>query len=239
MNTTMRNQVFQFLIILLLIMLTISCEEESPLPSGVDYTGQMDTITDIEGNTYKTIGIGSQIWMAENLRTTRLNDGTIIPIELNDSIWATLHSPAKCWYNNDSIRYHLTYGPLYNFYAINTGLLCPTGWHVPESSEWKTLEMFAGGEKVAGGRLKQSDGSHWNSPNPCYMHNYQFVALPGGCRTFYDGKFMDKGNMGYWWTNISDNYLAAYCQAMSHDNTSLIIYSLDKKMGLSVRCIKD
>ena len=237
MNNSIIDQIFRTGVVLLFIILAISCEKVKNLNN--DYTGQVDTISDIEGNTYKTIGIGSQIWMAENLRVTRLNDGTIIPEEINDSIWVKLISPAVCWYYNDSISYQQIYGPLYNFYVVNTGLLCPIGWHVPARSEWETLANFVGGEKIAGGKLKQSDGSHWNEPNPCYLNNYQFMALPAGCRRQYDGEFRDIGDIGYWWTSTPDDYFTAECQAMLHDDTSLSRSIVNKKVGFSIRCIKD
>jgi uncharacterized protein (TIGR02145 family) len=224
--------------VVLLITITISCENNSTAP-GIDYTGQVDTITDIEGNNYKTIGIGSQIWMAQNLRTTRLNDGTTIPEIINDSIWVKLQSPGLCWYNNDSVKYQKTYGPLYNFYVVNTGSLCPTGWHVPDKSEWKALATFLGGDNVAGGKLKESDGSHWKDPNKCFVNNYSYMALPGGYRRNFSGEFLDIGTMGYWWTSSPESFFIADCFSMSSWDTQLIRFEVNKRKGHNVRCIKD
>jgi uncharacterized protein (TIGR02145 family) len=234
----MRRQIFSIGMIVLEIILTIGCENNSTSP-GIDYTGQVDTITDIEGNTYTTIGIGSQIWMAQNLRTNRLNDGTYIPEVINDSIWARLQTPAFCWYNNDSNKYQNIYGPLYNFYVISTGLLCPIGWHVPVKSEWETLTSFVGGEKVAGGKLKESDGSHWKEPNTCIVNNYNFIALPGGCRKDFNGEFLDIGNIGYWGTSSSVSFFIADCFSMLSYGTQLVRFETNKREGHNVRCIKD
>ena len=118
-----------------LIITFNSCEVTEPVLNP-DYTGQTGQVADIEGNVYKTVGIGSQIWMAENLQTTLLNDNSPMSIIQNDSIWARLNAPAYCWYNNDTIMNKNLYGALYNFYVIETGLLCPTGWHVPDGGEW-------------------------------------------------------------------------------------------------------
>jgi uncharacterized protein (TIGR02145 family) len=216
----------------------IGCENNSLSPV-IDFTGQIDTITDIEGNTYKTIGIGSQIWMAQNLRTTRLNDGTIIPNVIEDTVWVRLLTPALCWYNNDSTNYQKMYGPLYNFYVVNTGLLCPIGWHVPGKSDWDILSTYVGSDNVAGGKLKQIDGSHWKEPNSCYLNNYNFMALPAGCRKQFNGEFVDIGNMGLWWTSTSDEYFIAECKGMYHNNTFLARFKENKREGFSVRCIKD
>jgi uncharacterized protein (TIGR02145 family) len=122
------------------------------------------SMTDRDGNSYKTIHIGNQTWMVKNLSTTMFNDGTAIPIVNDASLWGNLLTPACCWQNNDPIR-KVTYGVMYNWYAVNTGKLCPTGWHVSSDEEWTELTDYLGSEKVAGGKLKESGFSHWKSPN--------------------------------------------------------------------------
>jgi uncharacterized protein (TIGR02145 family) len=216
------------------------CEDTKPVLNP-DYTGQTGQVTDIEGNTYNTIGIGSQIWMAENLKTTTLKDNSLIPSVLNDSIWATnyYHSPGYCWYNNDSIINKKVYGALYNFYVVGTELLCPSGWHVPDESEWNTLESFLGGPEIAGGNLKDYYKSLWKDPNPCLVNNYGFYALPGGERLNYSGDFFQVGESGFWWTKTSKNDFYAYSRSMSFSDKSLRTYEINKKAGCSVRCIKD
>jgi len=101
-----------------------------------------NSLKDIDGNSYKTVTIGSQVWMAENLKTTKYNDGTSIPMIPENNAWTGLTSPAFSWYNNDSTENKKTYGALYNWYTVNTNKLCPTGWHVPADAEWMTLTTY-------------------------------------------------------------------------------------------------
>lgn len=115
------------------------------------------SVTDTEGNTYKTIKTVTQTWMAENLKTTKYNDGTLIPNVSDNTAWTQLSSGAYCWYSND-INNKSTFGALYNWYAVNTGKLCPEGWHVPGDDEWTTLTGYLGGEDVAGGKMKSTSG---------------------------------------------------------------------------------
>lgn len=124
------------------------------------------TMTDQEGNVYKTITIGTQTWMAENLRTTTYNDGTVIPNVTDNDEWADLSTPAYCWYDNDSATYAQTYGALYNWYTVATDSLCPTGWHVPTDAEWTILTDTLGGLTIAGGLLKETGTTHWTAPTP-------------------------------------------------------------------------
>ena len=215
-----------------------SCEKNIP-SSYPDYNGQKGLIYDIEGNEYKTIGIGSQIWMAENLKTTFFNDGSLIPEVYKDSMWAKLHSPGYCWYNNDSSTNKKVYGALYNFYTIETGSLCPTGWHVPNKSEWNTLESFLGGNETAGGKLKDYNTPYWDEPNPCFVNNYGFSALPGGRRLNYSGRFFEIRESGNWWTSTSKDDFYAYSRSMSNESTDLNRFVYRKNVGCSVRCIKD
>jgi uncharacterized protein (TIGR02145 family) len=222
-----------------LIVLLIGCEVTEPILNP-DYTGQKGQITDVQGNVYKTIGIGSQIWMTENLKTTKLNDGTIIPNVTADTNWTWYITPGYCWYNNDSISFRNTYGPLYNCYAVSTGLLCPTGWHVPDKSEWETLAKFLGGTDVASGKLKDYYTSLWND-NLCIVNNYGFAALPGGRKLIrnYKGEFKDMKYGGYWWTSTWKDDFTLYSVSMYHDNTILNLFESSKRYGYSVRCIKD
>lgn len=232
------DKIFSLGLAVLLITLTSACKNNSNtlIP---DYTGEVDTITDIMGNSYNTIGMGSQIWMAQDLRTTRLNDGSLIPEVTSDSVWAELQTPAFCWYNNDSTNFKSSYSPLYNFYVITSGSLCPTGWHVPDKAEWEYLASFVGGEKVAGGKLKESNSAHWNEPNTCILNNYNFIALPGGCRKDFNGEFLEIGNMGFWWTGNSESFFIADCFSMSYNVTKLARIETNKREGHSVRCVKD
>jgi uncharacterized protein (TIGR02145 family) len=123
----------------------------------LDISGEAGTIIDIDGNTYPTIGIGGQRWTAEDLKTTKFNDGTSISL-VNDSVlWLNMSNPAFCWYNNDEAMYKSTFGALYNWFTVNTGKLCPTGLHVPFDYDWETLYTYLGGPDVAGGKMKDLD----------------------------------------------------------------------------------
>jgi uncharacterized protein (TIGR02145 family) len=223
---------------LFLLTLFGGCERVS-IPE-VDFTGQTGTITDIDDNTYITVGIGTQIWMAENLRTTKLNEGTIIPEVTKDTNWIYLDTPGLCWYNNDSARYNNSYGTLYNYNTVNTGMICPESWHVPTESDWKTLVRYLGGDKIAGGKLKHLEGNFWNSPNPSIVNNYGFNALPGGYRRHsYINIFMDIRNRGYWWTSTPTNNFLALTRSMSYNDKTISRFEQDRKDGCSIRCVKD
>jgi len=122
-------------------------------------------VTDIDGNVYDTVKIGTQIWIIENLKTTKYNDGTSIPMVTDSAAWINLTTPGYCWHKNTSASYKNTYGALYNWYAVNTGKLAPKGWHVPSDAEWTTLITYLGGDSIAGGKMKETGMSHWFSPN--------------------------------------------------------------------------
>jgi uncharacterized protein (TIGR02145 family) len=138
-----------------------------------------ETAKDVDGNVYNTVTIGAQVWMAENLRTTKYNDGTSIPLVTDSTKWSDLSTPAHCWYNNDKASYKATYGALYNWYTVATDNLCPTGWHVPTTAEWQILKDYLG-SSVDGGKLKESGTTHWKSPNKGATNESGFTALPGG-----------------------------------------------------------
>ncbi len=226
----------------LLLIILNSCETDPPEP-GIDYSGQRDTILDIDGNIYKTVGIGTQIWLAENLKVTRFTDGTQIPCITENNDWkrGSLKTPGYCWYANDSINNKTVYGALYNYYAVEKGSLCPTGWHVPSKNDWITLAKYLGGTDVAGGKLKESSGNFWKSPNNCFVNNNDFDALPGGYRKSLLGDYFDIGINGYWWTSTSSSTSDShvYMFSMTYDNTYLKSNQRYKNEGLSVRCIKD
>jgi len=198
----------------------------------INVTAPPSTVTDIDGNVYKTVTIGTQTWMAENLKTTKYNDGTNIPNVTDSVTWAGLSTPGYCWYENN-IANKTTYGALYNWYAVNTAKLAPTGWHVSTYAEWTTLT-----NSVAGGKLKEIGTTHWDSPNTGATNETGFTALPGGIR-YYDGQFDDVGSTGGWWGATEYATAHAFDWYMYY-NSNLVygIYNF-KVFGLSVRCIKD
>jgi len=202
------------------------------------YTEDYSIATDVDGNLYNTINIGTQTWMADNLKTTRYNDGTAIPRVEDEEEWASLLTPGYCWYRNDEEAFKTDYGALYNCYAVNTGLLCPAGWHVPTDYDWMKLTMLLGGETKAGGKLKQPGFSYWVEPNTGATNEYAFNALPGGFR-YTDGKFYDFGFSGYWWTSGEISEQRAFFRYLYYNESNIYIFSNDKKNGFSIRCIKD
>jgi len=142
--------------------------------------------------------------MKENLNTTKYNDGTDIPVVKADTSWAKLTTPGYSWYNQDSIAYCNTYGAVYNWYVVNTNKLCPSGWHVPTNEEFTELVNYLGTASVAGGKLKESGFSHWNSPNTGANNEVGFNAFAGGKR-LDDGTYDFLKVEGSWWsaTNYS------------------------------------
>jgi uncharacterized protein (TIGR02145 family) len=203
-------------------------------------------VKDIDGNVYKTIIIGTQTWMAENLKTTKYNDGTAIPLVTDGVAWTALTTPGYCWYNNDAGSYKDIYGALYNWYTVNTRKLCPIGWHVPSDAEWTTLTNYMG-DNVVGGKLKETGTIHWQSPNKGATNESGFTALPGA---FFSslGIFFDLGIEGGWHSStenyhvLPDNRGAGYqldTWLVYSDGVNIVPVVPGKKEGFSVRCVKD
>jgi len=200
---------------------------------------QSNTISDVDKNLYKTVHIGNQLWMAENLRVTHYQDGTEINLIRDNKTWSNLQTGSYCWYNNDSIHKNL-YGAIYNFYAVcNSHKLCPMGWHVPTDIEWTILVDFLGGKNIAGGKLKEVGLSNWKYPNICANNSTGFTALPGGYRIGNSGSFYDFGSVGFWWSSTEYNSEYAYLRYINNNNSSLKKNFYVKRFGFSVRCIKD
>jgi uncharacterized protein (TIGR02145 family) len=196
------------------------------------------TVTDIDGNLYHTITIGTQVWLVENLKTTRYNDGASIPLITESSAWGNLDTPGYCWYDNDAANKD-TYGSLYNWFAVNNGNLAPAGWHVPTDAEWTMLTTFLGGESIAGGKLKETGWSHWRTPNAGATNESGFTALPAGHRDI-NGTFSAMDDDGYWWS-VSEYGTTgkAWYRNMNYNYAGVVSVSSNKKNGHSVRCIKD
>jgi uncharacterized protein (TIGR02145 family) len=243
-----KNKSLIYLLISLgiLVILNISCkkkDDNSPTygrTNAVFNTGfTYGTVTDIDKNTYKTITIGTQTWMAENLRTTRYRNGEIIPEVTVHSAWIALTGGAYCNYNNtrniDSIA---IFGRLYNFYAASDSRnVAPTGWHVPSQTEWTTLITYLGGSNVAGSKLKETFTIHWNSPS-AGTNESGFTALPGGWRNALM-KFFQMGKIGGWWSNTKDAVNTGFCETLYNSLSSVDSLSATFDNGFSIRCIKD
>jgi uncharacterized protein (TIGR02145 family) len=200
---------------------------------------QTGTVTDIEGNIYNTVTIGTQAWMAENLKTTKYNDGTAIPF----APYQVLITPAYTWFLNDEASFKATYGALYNWYTVsattNDGKnICPTGWHIPTDSEWTILTTYLGGETLAGGKLKEIGTAHWGLQNIGATNESGFTALPGGYRNPLGG-YNYLGGTGNWWSSTENSMENSWCRIMGSGFSYVSRSSVDKRYGISARCVKD
>jgi uncharacterized protein (TIGR02145 family) len=202
-------------------------------------------VKDIDNNRYDIITIGRQTWMAENLKTTRYNDGTVIPLVTNGTAWedsSTNKAAAYCWYNNETTNL-ITYGALYSWYAVDTlsngnKNVCPTGWHVPTDGEWTTLTTYLGGTGVAGGKMKEAGLAHWITPNTGATNESSFAGLPGGYRVG-GGTFFNIGSGGHWWSSAESNTTLAWDRDLYSYFGNVYRYYDFKGSGFSVRCLRD
>lgn len=198
------------------------------------------TVKDIEGNVYKTITIGTQTWMAENLRTTKYRNGDSIPEVTDTPAWISLNTGAFCNYNNtkdnDTI---VTYGRFYNYYAVaDSRNICPAGWHVSTDADWTTLTDYLGGVKVAGGKLKEKGLTHWSNSNIGATNETGFTALAGGHR-YLDEPFRNLRDSGNWWSILGNDEPTDWYRYITCCATSVTRNNSGKKSGFSVRCVKD
>jgi len=205
-------------------------------------SGYGSNITDVDGNSYKTVYIGTQQWMAENLKTSKYSDGTTIPNITEDTQWENNTTGAWAYYNNDAAN-NAKYGKLYNWYAVSKTTngnknICPTGWHVPTDAEWTVLTDYLGGANVAGGKMKEVGTINWVNPNTDATNTSLFTGLPGGYRYSY-GDYNAIGNHGYWWSSSEKNtYDAWYRYLGTNYGDANRFYSV-KRDGFSVRCLRD
>jgi uncharacterized protein (TIGR02145 family) len=204
----------------------------------IELESQPGIVKDYDENLYTTVTIGTQTWMAENLRVARYKNGTTIPLVTDNTAWAGLTTPGYCWYKNDEATNKATYGALYNWYTVITGNLCPTGWHVPTDYEWTTLTMYQNGESVAGGKLKETGTAHWASPNTGSTNETGFTALPGGYR-ISSGLFYDIGSYGGWWSSTEYSTTDGRYRIMYYYNSEVYRDIRNKQNGFSVRCLRD
>jgi uncharacterized protein (TIGR02145 family) len=198
-------------------------------------------MTDQEGNVYKTIVIGTQEWMAENLNTSIYRNGDAIPTNLDNAAWQSTTSGAWTYYNNDA-SYACPYGKLYNWFTcVDARLLCPVGWHVPTDPEWTELTDYLGGESIAGGMMKttgtiEDETGLWNSPNTEATNSSGFSGAPGGIR-FTTGGYNYIGGSCQWWSSSADGTNVAWIRSIAVDNVNS--YTSNKRIGHSVRCLRD
>jgi len=222
-----------------------------------NYSGfETGTVTDIDGNVYKTVKIGNQWWMAENLRVTHYATGDPIPNVTDNTEWKNLTTGAWCAYKNDDNNIE-TYGLLYNWYAINDSRnIAPAGWHVPTDEEWKELEMHLGmsqseaggigcyrgtdegGKMKATGTIENGDGL-WYAPNTGATNESGFTALPGGFRSCSYGSFGGIGSEGYWWSATEYSSAVALHRFLCYNHSEVYRGNIRKQAGFSVRCVRD
>ena len=190
----------RFLLLLLTIAfysITVAAQDENP-NAGMP-------VRDLDGNVYRVIMTESGVWMADNLKTFKFNDGTPIPINRDRKGWDKIKSPAYGWYSSD-VKYCETYGAIYNWYAVSTGKLCPAGWHVPTEEEWNDLMDYAGTPQKSGdnpAKLKEAGTAHWKAPNTGATNEVYFNALPAGEISYFYSD-AEPGTMTNWWTSTED-----------------------------------
>jgi uncharacterized protein (TIGR02145 family) len=201
-----------------------------------------NTVTDIDGNTYKTVVIGTQTWMAENLRVSKFNNGDLITFVSDSSQWSARAYDAWCYPNND-VKNNIPYGKLYNLYAVvDSRKLCPSGWHVSTDAEWTTLTNFLGGESVAGGKLKSVGTLHWRSPNPGATDEFGF-SIVGAAARDHDATIIPFKETAYFWTPtlLPNSTTQYYGRVLGYNSTEISRYNngYPASTGFSVRCVKD
>ncbi|MFM8917493.1 MAG: FISUMP domain-containing protein, partial [Bacteroidota bacterium] len=215
--------------------------------------GGTGTVTDIDGNTYNTVQIGTQEWMQENLKTTKYKNGDVIPTGLNNGQWEITTTGAWAYYNNSS-QYNNPYGKLYNWYAVaDPRGVCPTGWHVPTDSEWNQLVKYLDPQadttiigyqsQIAGGLMKsvgdlQSGTGLWQSPNTGGTNISGFTGLPGGYRNVL-GNYNLIGYYGFWWSSSESSTISPWLRYLYYTDAGVNRNGNNKRVGLSVRCLRD
>ncbi|HQO10685.1 MAG TPA: fibrobacter succinogenes major paralogous domain-containing protein [Clostridiales bacterium] len=235
------SKISKISIIILSLILIAGCSEDSKKSDPfVDHTGETGTVTDIDGNVYNTIGIGGQIWMAENLKVSHFRNGEEVPEVSDYTGWYNTFTAARCSYDNNPAN-STVYGYMYNWYAVKDSRnIAPVGWHVPSDDEWDELIDWIGGEANAGVKLKETGFDHWNYPNEGASNETGFTALPGGWRINM-GNFFDLNIRGYWWASTNE-YLPssfAYANCLYNDSLKSDGLAVIKQFGLSVRCVKN
>ena len=205
-------------------------------------------VSDIDGNAYQYVIIGTQLWLTENLKVTHFRNGDAIPNVTDSAAWRSLTNGAYCDYNNDGGNV-ATYGRLYNWYSVtDTRGIAPAGWHVPSDAEWKELEMFVGMNQAAadsegfrgtdeGAKLKEAGTTHWASPNTGATNTSGFAALPSGLRS--DGAYSGIGSYGVFWTPSTADAGGAWTRSLWYNHSSVLRDNSNPHDGFSVRCVKD
>ena len=191
-----------------------------------------------EAVNMETVKIGTQEWTVKNLDVSTYRNGDIIPEVKDPKEWSKLKTGAWCYYDNDP-KNGAIYGKLYNWYAVNDPRgLAPEGFHIPSRTEWYSLTTFLGGSDEAGGKMKTTGTSLWKSPNTAATNESGFTGLPGGYR-YYDESFNSIGGLGYWWSSSENGTTDAWYRTLSYGGGSATSYGSGKRVGFSVRCLRD
>jgi uncharacterized protein (TIGR02145 family) len=207
-----------FIISLLFSQSLFSCKTDDPIVVTPPTNIETGTVTDNNGITYKTVKIGNQWWMAENLRSTKFRNGELIPNVTENAEWAQLTTAAYCCYNNNETANASTYGYLYNWVtAADSRNIAPEGWHVATDADWQTLVTFLGGTYTAGGKMKEAGFAHWVSPNTGATNSSGFTALPTGSRGGRNGEFGWMGLGNDYWSSSSKNPTEAWAFYVGND----------------------
>ena len=215
------------------LILLCSCEKH-------DDNHPSNTVTDIDGNVYHTVTIGTQTWMVENLKTTKYRSGDLIGTTAPSTLdYSGESTPKYQWAYDGNESNVATYGRLYTWYVVNDSRnLCPVGWHVPTDAEWTILTTFLGGKDVAGGKLKETGTTHWLDPNEGATNESGFTALPGGYRS-YSGAFDYVGGNGGWWSATEFDATSAWFRVMGYAGANVARGDYNREVGFSVRCVRD
>jgi uncharacterized protein (TIGR02145 family) len=255
---TMKSFTFNRFVFIAFIIVFYGCERNekniiNQCPELID-----GILIDIDGNSYKTIKIGSQLWMAENLKVTKYSNGDTLQNIIEANIWDRINFGAYCVYDND-ISNVVTYGLLYNWYAINNYRnICPCGWHIPNNSDWDILFEILGGEEIAGNKMKESGNIHWLycdtsisiTEFQCGNNSSGFTALPAGIRKgewyhppgeplVYDVLFELKYHYCFFWIGSDRDEQVSYNLFLGYYSDITRGTNNSKTDGYSVRCIKD
>ncbi len=207
----------------------------------VSFTNGMlhGTVSDMDGHTYRTVVIGTQEWMAENLRSSKYLNGDIISKVADSTLWANANFGAYCWYVNDSTANEQPYGKLYNWYAVNDGRsICPSGWHIPAIAEFTVLTDFLGGDLLAGGKMKEAGFNHWSTPNTAATNASGFTGLPAGSRNPIS-IFQSIHFSGIFWSTSESSSTSAEHLNLNYATGLVQVNDNNKRFGFSVRCLKN
>jgi uncharacterized protein (TIGR02145 family) len=229
---------FRIVGVTILIFLIHSCKKNDD-----------NAIKDGDGNVYTSVTIGTQVWMVENLKTTKYRNGDLIGTTTTATLDISAEaSPKYQWAYGGNESNVATYGRLYTWYTItDTRNVCPTGWHVPTDAEWHTLVLRLDADaqlnyglesSISGGKLKETGTTYWTTPNTGATNEIGFTALPGGNR-WPDGTFIYLGNDGSWWSSTEYNANDAWYRFIAYDDIYVYHTSTGRKDGLSVRCLRD